>query len=185
MKSVLPLALVLLGLSACASDGSPQVSPPPAPALTVQVTPNLVEIGQALSFRLGFQDTSGSVFLALFVEYPDGRVGQLLPNRLPGGEPTVKAGQSVTFPPVGATYELQATGPTGIHTVLAYASWQPLKLDDFSSYASAGAAFATVHANRQGKGSLEASFVAKMKLLNSGLHQFTTFEVKTITSSAP
>lgn len=183
MNPALPLALTLLGLSACASDGIPQVRPLPASALTVQVTPNPVEIGQSLSFRLGVQHTSGSVFLALFVEYPDGRVDQLLPNHLPGGEPTVKAGQSVTFPPVGATYELRATDPTGTHTVLAFASWQPLKLEEFSSYANADAAFATV--NRQGKGSLEASFVAKMKLLNSGLHQFTTFEVKTTTSSAP
>lgn len=124
------------------------------------------------------------MFLALFVEYPDGRVEQLLPNRLPGGEPTVKAGQSVTFPPAGATYELRATDPTGTHTVLAFASWQPLKLEEFSSYANADAAFATV--NRQGKGSLEASFMAKMNLLNAGLHRFTTFDVKaTATSSVP
>lgn len=180
MKTILPLTLALAGLTAC---GPGDILPPTAPpTLTVQTTPNPVTIGEKLSFQIGMQNSAAPRFLALFIEYPDGTIDQLLPNRLPGGEPMLQAGQSVTFPPPGALYELRAVGPTGTYTVLAYASAQPLKLDDISRYANADAAFATV--NRQGKGSLEASFLAVMRLVNPGVFQLTTFEMKAA-SAAP
>lgn len=174
---------VLLGLSACAADTTP--APNQAPALAVRVSPNPVMIGQALSFQIEGQGLTGPRHVALFVEYPDGSIAQLLPNRLPGGQPTLTAGQRLTFPSAGASYRLQAAEPTGTHTVLAYASAQPLDLNGISSYASEGAAFATVQANRQGKGSLEGSFLAVLRLNNPGLFQFSKFDVSAAPSSAP
>ncbi|PNY81367.1 DUF4384 domain-containing protein [Deinococcus koreensis] len=181
MKTMLPLALAVLGLTGCGPGDSLQPSAPPT--LTVQTTPNPVTIGQTLSVQIGLQNGSEPLFLALFIEDPEGRIAQILPNRLPDGAPTLKAGQPVTFPPPGALYELRTVAPAGVHTALAYASREPLKLDGISSYASAGATFATV--NRQGKGSLEASLLSAVKVVNPGISQLTSFEVKAGVSTAP
>lgn len=147
------------------------------PAVTVQVSPAPFVLGQNLTFHLGVQHVSELMHVAVFVEDPAGHVIQLLPNRLPGGDPVLTPGQAVTFPAPGANYALKAALPVGVHTVLAYAT--PARLQDgvVSAYASESAAFADVVPGRQGTGSLRGAMVAVLKLHQAGLVEYTTFTV--------
>lgn len=169
----LVLSSVLLALvTACTAPPIPA-----EPAVTVQVTPDPVMLGQGLKFNLAVQHVSEPLHVAVFVEDPAGHVIQLLPNRLPGGDPVLTAGQSVTFPAAGANYAVKAALPVGVHTVLAYAT--PARLQDgvVSAYASDSAAFAEVFGGRQGTGSLRGAMVAVLKLHQAGLVEYTTFTV--------
>ncbi|UQN10644.1 DUF4384 domain-containing protein [Deinococcus sp. QL22] len=171
MKALM-LSSVLLTLTACATSPAPA-----APALSLQVMPNPITVGRELKLNLTLQHEPGLWYVLLLVESPDGQVDQLLPNRLPGGAGTLKAGQTVVFPAPEANILLKATAPAGVHTVLAYASPRPLNLEGISAYASESAAFATVQANRQGVGGLEGSTTAIIKLLNPGIATLAKFTV--------
>lgn len=175
MRPLAPLILAVLTLTACGGSGTPQQAE--EPALSVVVQPSTVQVGQKLSFGLELSGTAQTWNVALFIEDPEGRIVQLLPNRTGDGSATLTGGTTRVFPSAGADFFLLATTPAGVHTVLAYASPKPLDLSAISTYASEQDAFATVHQIRQGKGSLEASFLAVLKLYNPGTPALATFTV--------
>ena len=169
-RLVLSSALLAL-MTACTPPSAPA-----EPAVTVRVSPAPVILGQNLTFNLAVQRVSEPLHVAVFVEDPAGHVIQLLPNRLPGGDPVLTPGQAVTFPAPGANYALKAALPVGVHTVLAYAT--PARLQDrvVSAYASE-AAFADVFPGRQGTGSLKGSLLSALNANQPGVHAYTTFTV--------
>lgn len=140
------------------------------------MSPNPARIGQRLTFQVRSVNTTQPLHLAVFIETPDGRIEQILPNRLAGGQPMLRPGETLTYPANGASYVLTVDGTAGTNTVLAYATPKPLNLDGISDYGSADVAFATVR--RQGKGEVEASFTAILRLHNPGLYYLTKFTVQ-------
>lgn len=138
--------------------------------------PSLVRVGQELSFHLALSGTTGTWNLALFVEDPEGHIDQLLPNRTQSGSGSIQGGTTAVFPEKDANLFLMAASPAGVHTVLAYASPKPLYLSSISTYRD-GDVFATVNANRQGKGSLDGSLLAVLGLTNPGVYALSTLTV--------
>lgn len=162
-----------MSLTAC----SPEPTPANPPTLSLRTSPDPVRVGQTLSFSLGLEQGTGTWNVALFVEDPEGGVDQILPNRLPGGQPTLSAGQTVSVPGANDGFRLYASAPTGVHTALLYVTQRPLNLEGISAYANEGALFATVQANRQGVGSLEGSTRAALNALNAGTSVVSKFTV--------
>lgn len=175
MRLLIPLIAAALTSTAC--NGVDRPDSTQTPVLTVAVQPTPVQVGQKLSFNLLLAGTTEVWNVALFVESPEGKVVQLLPNRTADGSGALMGGTVRTFPGAGANFFLLAERPPGIHTVLAYARHQPLDLSSISTYADDQAAFATVNENRQGKGSLDGSMLAILRLTNPGVFALTTFTV--------
>lgn len=174
MRPLAPLILAVLTLTACGGSDTPTQTEDPA--LTVAVQPSPARVGQELSFKLDLSGTAETWNVALFVEDPEGNIDQLLPNRTGDGSSTLRDGTTWVFPDDQSKLLLKASAPAGVHTILAYASPKPLDLSAISTYRD-GQVFATVNENRQGKGSLETSFLAILKLYNPGTQALTTFNI--------
>lgn len=172
MRALTRLMLAALTLTACGAPSDPLAET--TPRLSVRVQPSPVRVGQNLSFTVALSGTPATWNLALFVEDPEGRVERLLPNRTAEGNVALPGGTTRTFP--SNHLVLTASSPAGVHTVLAYASPRPLDLSAVSTDKE-GQVFATVKENRQGKGSLEASFLSILRLYNPGTQALTTFTV--------
>lgn len=169
------LALLIPALTACGGPGTPPAVREPELSVTVQPSP--VRLGERLTFGLNLLNTAETWNVALFVEDPDGEVTQLLPNRTADGSSALTGGTARVFPSAEAKFFVLASGTTGAHRVLAYAARQALNLSSISAYASAQDAFATVQPGRQGKGALDGSLLAVLRLENPGVAALTTFTV--------
>lgn len=117
----------------------------PVPAFAVQVWVDKDPSGQnAPSYEVGEAirisvRTSADAYVYLFSLAADGEVVQVLPNRFDaaGGDAFVRAGETRTFPPVGARYQFNVAPPYGLAKVMAVASRTPLDTSTLASFRAA------------------------------------------------
>lgn len=178
MRKLAMLASVTLALTACGGSPTPQADS--TPVLKVSDNPASPQVGQKMTFNVGLTGGSGTWYVALFNQNPDGSVDQIYPNRLPDGQPTLTPGATLSFPPPDARYVFVAAGPLGTNTLLTYATQKPLDpdgtgIESISRYASAQSQFASV--NDQGVGTVDGSLLAKLKLLYPGISTVVRYEV--------
>lgn len=119
----------------------------PKPSFSVQVS--LDKGGATPSYQVGENITisvtvSESSYVYLFNVKSNGDIVQILPNQLDqeGRNNYLRAGETKQFPPRGAGYEFQITGPLGLDKVIAVASRSQLDTRTLASFAS-GDQFAT------------------------------------------
>ncbi|CAM4312106.1 DUF4384 domain-containing protein [Deinococcus marmoris] len=183
MRKLAILASVTLALTACGGSPTPQADS--TPVLKVSANPASPQVGQKMTFNVGLMGGSGTWYVALFNQNPDGSVDQIYPNRLPDGQPTLTPGATLNFPPQNAAYFVIAAEPLGIHKLLAYASQKPIDPQQagLSRYDSDQDSFATV--TNPGD-ILNGSFTAKLNLVYQGIFADTSYEVvRTPPASTP
>jgi Domain of unknown function (DUF4384) len=73
-------------------------------------------------------------YVYVFSIHSDGVIDLILPNRLSGGSQFLHAGETRTFPPAGANYQLTVDGPGGQDKILAVASKRQLNLNEITSF---------------------------------------------------
>jgi Domain of unknown function (DUF4384) len=73
-------------------------------------------------------------YVYVFSIHSDGVIDLILPNRLSGGNQFLRAGETRTFPPAGANYQLTVDGPAGQDKILAVASKRQLNLNEITSF---------------------------------------------------
>lgn len=168
------LASFTLALTACGGSPTPQADS--TPILKVSANPASPQVGQKMTFNVGLTGGSGTWYVALFNQNPDGSVDQIYPNRLPDGQPTLTPDATLSFPPQNAAYFVIAAEPLGIHKLLAYASQEPSdpQRAGLSRYASDQDSFATVIDPGD---ILNGSFTAKLNLISQGIFAGTSYEV--------
>jgi hypothetical protein len=66
--------------------------------------------------------------------HSNGNIDLILPNRLSGGAAYLRGGETRSFPPAGAAYQLNVDGPVGQDKVLAVASKRQLDLSEIASF---------------------------------------------------
>lgn len=119
----------------------------PKPSFSVQVS--LDKRGATPSYQVGENivisvNVSESSYVYLFSVKSNGDIVQILPNELDqeGRNNYLRAGETKQFPPRGAAYEFQVTGPLGLDKVIAVASRSQLDTRTLANFAS-GDQFAT------------------------------------------
>lgn len=90
--------------------------------------------------------SSEAGYVYLFNVRAGGEVVQLLPNRLDaaGGDNTIAAGETKTFPPPGARYAFTVDGPDGLDRVTAVVSKTQLDTATLAQFGSGGLAQSTL-----------------------------------------
>jgi Domain of unknown function (DUF4384) len=77
---------------------------------------------------------NADAYVYVFSIHSDGVIDLILPNRLSGGNQFLHAGETRTFPPAGANYQLTVDGPGGQDKILAVASKRQLNLNEITSF---------------------------------------------------
>jgi hypothetical protein len=146
------LILLLVATAALAQDFV--ISPlgivvNPKPSFNVQVSLNKGGGDSIPSYQIGENieisvSVSESSYVYLFSVKSNGEIVQILPNELDadGRNNYLRAGETKRFPPRGASYEFQVTGPLGLDKVIAVASRSQLDTRTLANFAS-GDQFAT------------------------------------------
>jgi Domain of unknown function (DUF4384) len=159
-KLIRASAITLLALGLSSALAGPQISPqsiivnPVQSDVAVNVSVDrggsnpVYSIGDPIRVNV---NVSNDAYVYLFSVHADGQIDQILPNRLSGGSQFLRAGETRSFPPAGASYRLNVDGPSGQDKVLAVASKRQLDLSEISSF-KGNQPFAT--ANVQGQDNL-------------------------------
>ncbi len=157
--TIVRLILAALLLSPVAFAQSFEVSPQaivvnPAPGFGVDVwldrdrsgnaTPTY-EVGDEISIGVRVDEAS---YVYLFDIRPNGEVTQIFPNRF-DSDNRLRAGETRTFPPVGARYVFNIAPPRGLSKVVAVASTSELNTSQLASFRQE-ADFATSSIGEQG-----------------------------------
>ncbi len=141
-KSILSTALFAVA-GAAAAQSSPQISPqsiivnPVQPDLQVRVSVDrgganpVYNIGERIRINVSVNQDA---YVYLFSVHADGAIDLVLPNRLSGGNELLRANETRTFPPNGASYALSVGGPNGQDKVLAVASKTPLNITQIADF---------------------------------------------------
>jgi uncharacterized protein with LGFP repeats len=137
------LAMGTLALAVSTALATPQISPqsiivnPVQASLSVKVSVDrggsnpVYNIGDSIRVNVNVSDDA---YVYLFSVHADGQIDQILPNRLSGGSQFLRAGETRSFPPSGAQYQLNVDGPSGQDKVLAVASKRQLDTSDIASF---------------------------------------------------
>ena len=144
MKRLIPIALVAAALGLGAVGASPArvgaqsiiVNPAPYTDLTVRTWVDRDAAARGNStYRVGDLirvgvSVSRDAFVYLFNVSSQGEVSLILPNGYSDGENFLHAGETRTFPPLGAGYQFRVDGPAGYDRVLALASTEELDMNE-------------------------------------------------------
>ncbi|MDO4262651.1 MAG: DUF4384 domain-containing protein [Deinococcus sp.] len=178
------LPLTLLAGSAGAQTISAQsiIVNPTQPDLNVQVSVDKDSTGNAVpSYRIGEGiklnvKTNRDAYVYLFNVGADGKVDQILPNRLSGSN-YVPANSTWTFPAANANFSYSVDGPAGLNKVLALASLTELSLNDLANFENAQSQFANVNVSGQQGLAQALSIVVNPLPQNSWVSDTAFFDV--------
>lgn len=159
MKSfgILAFAFSTLAASSAFAQSAPRLSPqavivnPVQTALQVNVSVDragdnpVYNVGEKIRINV---NVNQDAYVYVFSIHADGVIDLILPNKLSGGNEFLRGGETRTFPPQGAGYELSIDGPAGQDKLLAVASKRQLNLGELTTFKS-GQPFAQV--NTQGQ----------------------------------
>ncbi len=149
MKTVTKLsaALITLALSSLITSAFAQSSPVVRPQAVI-VNPVETQLQTSVSVDRGNNNpvynigerikisvsVNQDAYVYVFSIHSDGLIDLILPNRLSGGNQFLRAGETRTFPPAGANYQLTVDGPAGQDKILAVASKRQLNLNEITSF---------------------------------------------------
>jgi hypothetical protein len=140
---MLALAFSALAASSAFAQSNPRVTPqavivnPVQTALQVNIGVDrggdnpVYFIGEKIKINVSVNQDA---YVYVFSVHADGVVDMILPNRLSGGNEFLRAGETRTFPPQGANYELSIDGPAGQDKLLAVASKRQLNLGELAQF---------------------------------------------------
>jgi Domain of unknown function (DUF4384) len=154
---ILALAFSTLAASSAFAQSAPRLSPqavivnPVQTALQVNIGVDragdnpVYNVGEKIRINV---NVNQDAYVYVFSIHADGVVDLILPNKLSGGNEFLRGGETRTFPPQGAGYELSIDGPAGQDKLLAVASKRQLNLGELATF-KGGQPFAQV--NTQGQ----------------------------------